>query len=103
MPPRGARATGSHPALLSLARLIARVALREVLASEANLGDISAPEVPQLTANHGPPEPQNLPQLATAAPAADPRGVGRKRGKRAGATAKAVSGESGVIQRGKTR
>jgi hypothetical protein len=43
MPPRVARATGSHPGLLSLARLIARAALREVLASEENSGDISAP------------------------------------------------------------
>jgi hypothetical protein len=103
MPARGARATGSHPALLSLARLIARAALREVLASEANSGELSAPEAAQRTVNHTAPEPQNLPQLATAVNAADAQEAGRKRGKRSRSTAKAVSGESGVIQRGKTR
>jgi hypothetical protein len=101
MPPRGARATESRPALLSLARLIARVALREVLASEANSGDISAPAAAPRTANHTAPEPQNLPQLATAADAAGAQNVGRNRGARF--TAKAASGESCVIQRGKTR
>lgn len=103
MPPRGARATGTHPALLSLARLIARAALREVLASEANSGDSGAPGAAQLTAGHTAPEPQILAQLVTAADAAGAQGVGRNRGKRASSTAKATSGPMGVIQRGKTR
>jgi hypothetical protein len=104
MPPQGTRATGSQLALLSLARLIARAALREVLASEANSGDSSASGTAQLTANQAPPEPQNLPQLATvAADAADPQGVGTTRGERQGSTTKAGAGESCVIQRGKTR
>jgi hypothetical protein len=103
MPPRGACATGSHPALLSLARLIARVALREVLASEANSGELNAPEGAQQTANHRAPEPQNLPQLATAVNPAGAQEAGGMRGKRSRSTVEAVSGESGVIQRGKTR
>lgn len=103
MPPRGARATGTHPALSSLARLIARVAVREVLASEANSGEFSAPDAAQLTANHTVPEPQNPPQLATEADAPGAQGAGAKRANRARSTANAVSGELGDIQRGKPR
>jgi hypothetical protein len=100
MPPQGTRATGSHLALLSLARLIARVALHEVLASEANLGEIRAPEATQPTGNQAPHEPRDLPQLATAGDAGSVQDVGRKHGQRQGSTT--AAGESCVIQRGKT-
>jgi hypothetical protein len=103
MPPRGARATGSQQALLSLARLIARAALREVLESEANAGRVTVAVSAHGAADHAPQAPSDGPNSATAADEAGARGGRSRRRERTETVTKTATSEASVPGGGKSR